>query len=119
LTRDQLIDFARGSSAFAYDRSIAFQGEAVSLQARCRPKNPNAYPHVRHGGLPICSAVSRGEVTQPGLFITSRAGFAVTDVLAVAVTLALVGCSGHSAARGRMKRIGSLGLLNEASDIVR
>src|SRR5882724_11398940 len=50
LTRDQLIDFARGSSHVAYDRSIDVQVSRLRHKLEEDPKNPALIRTVRNGG---------------------------------------------------------------------
>src|SRR3981189_1280663 len=60
LTRDQLIDFARGSSHVAYDRSIDVQVSRLRYKLEADPKNPVLIRTVRNGGYVFAPAVSRG-----------------------------------------------------------
>src|SRR5260221_550099 len=60
LTRDQLIDFARGSSHVAYDRSIDVQVSRLRYKLEADPKNPMLIRTVRNGGYLFAPAVSRG-----------------------------------------------------------
>jgi two-component system OmpR family response regulator len=60
LTRDQLIDFARGSSHVAYDRSIDVQVSRLRYKIEEDPKNPILIRTVRNGGYLFAPPVSRG-----------------------------------------------------------
>src|SRR6266850_4736778 len=60
LTRDQLIDFARGSMHVAYDRSIDVQVSRLRHKLEKEPKNPVLIRTVRNGGYVFAPAVSRG-----------------------------------------------------------
>src|SRR5712672_1579891 len=60
LTRDQLIDFARGSSHVAYDRSIDVQVSRLRHKLEKDPKNPLLIRTVRNGGYVFAPPVSRG-----------------------------------------------------------
>jgi two-component system OmpR family response regulator len=60
LTRDQLIDFARGSAHVAYDRSIDVQVSRLRYKLEEDPKNPILIRTVRNGGYIFAPAVSRG-----------------------------------------------------------
>jgi two-component system OmpR family response regulator len=60
LTRDQLIDFARGSSHVAYDRSIDVQVSRLRYKIEEDPKNPVLIRTVRNGGYVFSAPVSRG-----------------------------------------------------------
>jgi two-component system OmpR family response regulator len=60
LTRDQLIDFARGSSHVAYDRSIDVQVSRLRYKIEQDPKNPLLIRTVRNGGYLFAPPVSRG-----------------------------------------------------------
>jgi two-component system, OmpR family, response regulator len=60
LTRDQLIDFARGSAHVAYDRSIDVQVSRLRYKLEEDPKNPMLIRTVRNGGYIFAPAVSRG-----------------------------------------------------------
>src|SRR5882757_1327349 len=60
LTRDQLLDFARGLSHAAYDRSIDVQVSRLRYKLEDDPKNPQMIRTVRNGGYIFAPAVSRG-----------------------------------------------------------
>jgi two-component system OmpR family response regulator len=60
LTRDQLIDFARGSSHLAYDRSIDVQVSRLRYKLEDDPKNPALIRTVRNGGYIFAPTVTRG-----------------------------------------------------------
>ena len=60
LTRDQLIDFARGSSHVAYDRSIDVQVSRLRYKLEEDPKNPMLIRTVRNGGYIFAPVVTRG-----------------------------------------------------------
>jgi two-component system OmpR family response regulator len=60
LTRDQLLDFARGLSHAAYDRSIDVQVSRLRYKLEDDPKNPQMIRTVRNGGYIFTPAVARG-----------------------------------------------------------
>lgn len=60
LTRDQLIDFARGGSHLAYDRSIDVQVSRLRYKLEDDPKNPVLIRTVRNGGYIFVPTVTRG-----------------------------------------------------------
>ena len=60
LTRDQLLDFARGMSHAAYDRSIDVQVSRLRHKLEDDPKNPSVIRTVRNGGYIFTPAVTRG-----------------------------------------------------------
>lgn len=60
LTRDQLIDLARGSSHEAYDRSIDVQVSRIRYKLEDDPKNPALIRTVRNGGYIFGAAVTYG-----------------------------------------------------------
>jgi two-component system, OmpR family, response regulator len=60
LTRDQLIDLARGSAYLAYDRSIDVQVSRIRHKLEQDPKAPSIIRTVRNGGYIFSAAVSRG-----------------------------------------------------------
>ena len=60
LTRDQLIDFARGSMHVAYDRSIDVQVSRLRYKLEEDPKNPELIRTVRNGGYIFAPVVTRG-----------------------------------------------------------
>jgi two-component system OmpR family response regulator len=60
LTRDQLIDLARGSSYLAYDRSIDVQVSRIRHKLEEDPKAPSIIRTVRNGGYIFSAAVTRG-----------------------------------------------------------
>lgn len=59
LTRDQLMDLARGPSHAAYDRSIDVQVSRLRHKLEEDPKNPEIIRTVRNGGYMFASAVTR------------------------------------------------------------
>lgn len=60
LTRDQLLDFARGLSHAAYDRSIDVQVSRLRYKLEDDPKNPSMIRTVRNGGYIFTPVVTRG-----------------------------------------------------------
>ncbi len=60
LTRDQLLDLARGLSHAAYDRSIDVQVSRLRHKLEDDPKNPSVIRTVRNGGYIFTPAVRRG-----------------------------------------------------------
>jgi two-component system, OmpR family, response regulator len=60
LTRDQLIDLARGSTYLAYDRSIDVQVSRIRHKLEQDPKAPSIIRTVRNGGYIFSAAVTRG-----------------------------------------------------------
>ncbi|HWK47439.1 MAG TPA: winged helix-turn-helix domain-containing protein, partial [Stellaceae bacterium] len=60
LTRDQLLDIARGLSHAAYDRSIDVQVSRLRHKLEDDPKNPEVIRTVRNGGYIFTPAVTRG-----------------------------------------------------------
>jgi two-component system OmpR family response regulator len=60
LTRDQLIDFARGSTHVAYDRSIDVLVSRIRHKLEEDPKNPAVIRTVRNGGYIFVPVVTRG-----------------------------------------------------------
>jgi two-component system OmpR family response regulator len=60
LTRDQLIDLARGSTHVTYDRSIDVQVSRLRYKLEADPKNPSLIRTVRNGGYIFSSEVTRG-----------------------------------------------------------
>ena len=60
LTRDQLIDLARGSLHVAYDRSIDVQVSRLRCKLEEDPKNPELIRTVRNGGYIFAPVVTRG-----------------------------------------------------------
>jgi two-component system, OmpR family, response regulator len=60
LTRDQLIDLARGSTHAAYDRSIDVQVSRLRYKLEEDPKNPSLIRTVRNGGYIFSAEVTRG-----------------------------------------------------------
>ena len=59
LTRDQLLDIARGLSHAAYDRSIDVQVSRLRHKLEDDPKNPEVIRTVRNGGYIFTPAVTR------------------------------------------------------------
>jgi two-component system OmpR family response regulator len=60
LTRDQLLDFARGQAHFAYDRSIDVQVSRLRQKIEDDPKNPVLIRTVRNSGYMFSPSVKRG-----------------------------------------------------------
>lgn len=60
LTRDQLIDYAHGSSYSAFDRSIDVQVSRIRYKLERNPKAPSLIRTVRNGGYIFSSDVTRG-----------------------------------------------------------
>jgi two-component system OmpR family response regulator len=60
LTRDQLIDLARGAAHVAYDRSIDVQVSRLRYKLEQDPKNPTLIRTIRNGGYIFESEVTRG-----------------------------------------------------------
>ena len=60
LTRDQLIDFARGATHVAYDRSIDVQISRLRYKLEQDPKNPAIIRTVRSAGYMFVPEVTRG-----------------------------------------------------------
>ena len=60
LTRDQLIDLARGSMHAAYDRSIDVQVSRLRYKLEEDPKSPELIRTVRNGGYLFAPVVTRG-----------------------------------------------------------
>jgi two-component system OmpR family response regulator len=59
LTRDQLIDLARGSAHDAYDRSIDVLVSRIRYKLEEDPKNPSLIRTVRNGGYIFSPKVAR------------------------------------------------------------
>jgi two-component system, OmpR family, response regulator len=59
LTRDQLIDLARGAAHVAYDRSIDVQVSRLRYKLEQDPKTPTLIRTVRNGGYIFESEVTR------------------------------------------------------------
>lgn len=59
LTRDQLMDLARGSTHAAYDRSIDVQVSRLRQKLEEDPKNPSLIRTVRNGGYMFSTVVTR------------------------------------------------------------
>jgi two-component system OmpR family response regulator len=59
LTRDQLIDLARGSAHDAYDRSIDVLVSRIRYKLEGDPKNPSLIRTVRNGGYIFSPKVTR------------------------------------------------------------
>ena len=59
LSREQLMDFARGPSHAAYDRSIDVQVSRLRHKLEDDPKNPEIIRTVRNGGYMFTSAVTK------------------------------------------------------------
>ena len=60
LTRDKLIDLARGSTHVAYERSIDVQVSRIRHKLESDPKNPELIRTVRSGGYIFATTVTRG-----------------------------------------------------------
>jgi len=60
LTRDQLIDLARGSSHVAFDRSIDVQISRLRSKLEPDPKNPELIRTIRNSGYLFVPEVTRG-----------------------------------------------------------
>jgi two-component system OmpR family response regulator len=60
LTRDQLLDLARGHTHDAYDRSIDVQVSRIRYKIELDPKNPALIRTVRNGGYIFTAPVTRG-----------------------------------------------------------
>jgi two-component system OmpR family response regulator len=60
LTRNQLLDFARGLSHDAYDRSIDVQVSRLRHKLEDDPKDPSVIRTVRNGGYIFTPSVRRG-----------------------------------------------------------
>ena len=60
LTRDQLIDLARGSTHVAYDRSIDVQVSRLRYKLEQDPKNPSIIRTIRNSGYMFLPEVTRG-----------------------------------------------------------
>jgi two-component system, OmpR family, response regulator len=60
LTRDRLIDLARGSLHIAYDRSIDVKVSRIRYKLEQDPKAPALILTVRNGGYIFAPAVTRG-----------------------------------------------------------
>jgi two-component system OmpR family response regulator len=60
LSREQLIDLARGSSHEAYDRSVDVQVSRIRHKLEEDPKNPALIRTVRNGGYVFVPPVTRG-----------------------------------------------------------
>jgi two-component system OmpR family response regulator len=60
LTRDQLLDFARGTTHSAFDRSIDVQVSRLRRKLESDPKSPSVIRTVRNGGYLFAPAVRKG-----------------------------------------------------------
>jgi two-component system, OmpR family, response regulator len=60
LTREQLIDLARGPAHVAYDRSIDVQVSRLRYKLEQEPKNPTLIRTVRNAGYMFLPEVARG-----------------------------------------------------------
>jgi two-component system, OmpR family, response regulator len=60
LTREQLIDFARGSTHIAYDRSIDVQVSRLRSKLEHDPKNPAIIRTIRNSGYMFLPEITRG-----------------------------------------------------------
>jgi two-component system OmpR family response regulator len=59
LTRDQLIDFTRGSTHVAYDRSIDVQVSRLRHKLERDPQNPSIIRTIRSSGYVFLPEVTR------------------------------------------------------------
>ncbi len=59
LTRDQLLDLARGRAAIPYDRSVDVQVSRLRRKLEADPKEPALIKTVRSGGYIFTASVSR------------------------------------------------------------
>jgi two-component system OmpR family response regulator len=59
LTRDQLLDIARGRASEVFDRSIDVQVSRLRRKIEADPKEPALIKTVRSGGYIFSAAVSR------------------------------------------------------------
>lgn len=59
LTRDMLMDFARGESHAAFDRSIDVQVSRLRRKLEDSPRSPELIRTVRNGGYILAATVSR------------------------------------------------------------
>ncbi|MNE62489.1 Transcriptional regulatory protein OmpR [compost metagenome] len=59
LTREQLIDLARGQNHEAYDRSIDVQVSRLRRKIEPDSKRPDLIRTVRNGGYMFCAKVTR------------------------------------------------------------
>lgn len=60
LTRDQLLDMARGPTHAVFDRSIDVQVSRLRYKMETDPKNPILLRTIRNGGYMFTPAVTRG-----------------------------------------------------------
>jgi len=67
LTRDQLLDLARGRSAVPFDRSIDVQVSRLRRKIEPDPADPTLIKTVRGGGYLFTPTVSNGGVSSGGL----------------------------------------------------
>jgi two-component system OmpR family response regulator len=67
LTRDQLLDLARGRSAVPFDRSIDVQVSRLRRKIEPDPADPTLIKTVRGGGYLFTPTVSSGGLTSSGL----------------------------------------------------
>src|SRR6267142_882355 len=84
-----------------------------------RSQAPDADPHRAPRRLPLCPHGEPGMKSWSWLSDTVARRFAVTEVLAVAVTLALVGLFRTFSGAWSNEPLENSSLLNEAADIVR
>lgn len=66
LSRDQLLDLARGRNAQPFDRSIDVQVSRLRRKIEDDPKNPRLIKTVRGGGYTFATDVVNGDDTGPG-----------------------------------------------------
>jgi two-component system OmpR family response regulator len=59
LTRDMLMDFARGTTYAAFDRSVDVQVSRLRRKLELDPKNPQLIRTVRNGGYILTAPVTR------------------------------------------------------------
>ncbi|ANC90432.1 DNA-binding response regulator [Azospirillum humicireducens] len=67
LTRDQLLDLARGRSAVPFDRSIDVQVSRLRRKIEPDPADPTLIKTVRGGGYLFTATVANGGVSNGGL----------------------------------------------------
>ena len=60
LTRDQLLDFARGPGSSAFDRSIDVQVSRLRRKLEADPREPALVKTIRSGGYMFSAKVTRG-----------------------------------------------------------
>ncbi|HRW61319.1 MAG TPA: winged helix-turn-helix domain-containing protein, partial [Defluviicoccus sp.] len=60
LSRDQLLDLARGRDAQAFDRAIDVQVSRLRRKIEADPRNPQLIKTVRGGGYLLAATVEQG-----------------------------------------------------------